>query len=115
MNLDRVQFGMIRPVEPADIPAMAAIRAREWGTEAYWMDRIGSYLSVVLFPQQALPTRAAFAAVDGTELVGFVAGHLTRRFGCHGELQWINVAKESRGRGIADKLVATIGAWFVEQ
>ncbi|MGH9664866.1 MAG: GNAT family N-acetyltransferase, partial [Bryobacteraceae bacterium] len=68
-----------------------------------------------LSPQQALPARAAFAAMDGTQLVGFVAGHRTRRLGCDGEVEWMNVAGERRGRGIADRLLAKIGAWFVEQ
>ena len=53
--------------------------------------------------------------MDGDELVGFVTGHRTRRRGCDGELQWINVIEERRGLGIADKLIAKIGAWFVEQ
>jgi hypothetical protein len=44
-------------------------------------------------PQQALPARAAFVAMDGTKLVGFVAGHRTRRLGCDGELQWVNVVE----------------------
>lgn len=104
-----------RPVEHADIPAMATIRMREWGTETYWTERIGLYLSGELSPQQALPGRAAFAAMDGTQLVGFVAGHRTRRLSCDGEVEWINVAEERRGRGIADRLLAKIGAWFVEQ
>jgi GNAT superfamily N-acetyltransferase len=56
-----------------------------------------------------------FVAVDDGKLVGFVAGHRTRRFDYDGELQWINVAEERRGQGIADKLMAQIGAWFIEQ
>jgi hypothetical protein len=39
-----------------------------------------------------LTERAAFVAIDDGDLVGFVAGHKTRRLGCDGELQWINVA-----------------------
>lgn len=105
----------LRPVEPSDIPLMAAIRAQVWETEPFWTGRIGLYLSGEHSPQQALPARAAFVALDGAELVGFVAGHRTRRLGCDGELQWINVAEERRGQGIADRLMARIGAWFVEQ
>jgi GNAT superfamily N-acetyltransferase len=105
----------LRPVELFDIPLMAAIRAQEWGTETFWTARIGLYLSGEHSPQEALPARAAFAALDGAELVGFVAGHLTRRLGCDGELQWINVVEERRGQGIADRLMAKIGAWFVER
>jgi|SRR2546425_2224320 len=64
----------IRPGELTDIPLMAAIRAQEWGTESFWTDRIGLYLSGEHSPQEALPARAAFVAMDGTKLVGFVAG-----------------------------------------
>jgi GNAT superfamily N-acetyltransferase len=103
----------IRPVEPADIPAMAAIRAAEWETDAYWRDRIGRYLSGKQSPQQALAERAAFVAVEDGRIVGFVAGHRTRRLGCDGELQWINVESSSRGQGIAGGLMDAIGAWFV--
>jgi ribosomal protein S18 acetylase RimI-like enzyme len=105
----------LRPVEPPDIPLMAAIRAQVWETETFWTRRIGLYLSGEHSPQQALPARAAFVALDGTELVGFVAGHRTCRLGCDGELQWINVVEERRGQGIADGLMAKMGAWFAEQ
>jgi GNAT superfamily N-acetyltransferase len=105
----------LRLAELSDVRAMAAIRAQQWQTEPYWANRIGSYLMGEHFPQQALPARAAFVALDGEELIGSVAGHRTRRRGCDGELQWINVIEERRGLGIADKLIAKIGAWFVEQ
>ena len=99
---------------------MAAIRAQESQsdasqTEAFWTNRIGLYLSGEHSPQQALRARAAFVAVEGHRVVGFVAGHRTRRLGCDGELQWINVVAERRGLGIAGQLMAKIGAWFVEQ
>ena len=105
----------LRPGELSDVPLMAAIRAHEWETESFWTGRIGLYLSGEHSPQQALPARAVFVALDGTELVGFVAGHRTRRLGCDGELQWVNVAEERRGQGIAERLMVKIGAWFVEQ
>lgn len=105
----------IRPVIPGDIPAMAALRALEWETEAYWLHRITGYIFGDQSPQQALPGRAAFAAVDGDALAGFVAGHRTRRLDCDAELQWINVAKSSRGTGLARRLVAAMAAWFIEQ
>src|SRR5438270_1726121 len=104
----------VRAVEDSDIAAMAAIRAREWGTEIFWKDRIRLYLSGEHSPKQALAARAVFVAVEGTTLVGFVAAHRTRRLGCDGELQWMNVAEEKRGLGVADELMAKISAWFVE-
>ncbi len=47
--------------------------------------------------------------------MGFVAGHLTRRFHCDGALQWVNVVEAQRGKGIAGQLLRAMGAWFVEQ
>jgi ribosomal protein S18 acetylase RimI-like enzyme len=105
----------LRPVKETDVPAMAAIRALESGSETVWTDRISRYLSGQHSPQQALTARTAFVAIDGSDLVGFVAGHKTRRFGCHGELQWINVVREKRGLGTADQLMTKIGTWFVAQ
>ena len=105
----------LRPVELSDIPLMATIRAQEWETETFWTGRISLYLNGEHSPQRALPVRAAFVALDGTKLVGFVAGHRTRRLGCDGELQWINVVEERRGQGIADRLMVKMGAWFAEQ
>jgi ribosomal protein S18 acetylase RimI-like enzyme len=104
-----------RPAEEKDLDAMAGIRAREWETEAYWKMRIGSYMAVEQSPQQALPARAIFVAVDDGQVVGFVAGHRTRRYGCDAELEWINVAPEQRGRGIAGQLLVVMASWFVEQ
>jgi GNAT superfamily N-acetyltransferase len=106
---------VFRPAEDGDLDAMAAIRAREWETEVYWKRRIGSYMAVENSPQQALPARAVFVAVDDGAVVGFVAGHRTRRYGCDAELEWINVVPEQRGRGIAGQLLVVMARWFVEQ
>jgi GNAT superfamily N-acetyltransferase len=97
-----------------DIAGMAALRAQTWGTAPYWAARIAGYLNGEHSPQQALAERVAFVALDGDVMVGLVAGHRTKRFGCDGELEWIDVAKERRGQGIADGLMATMMAWFVE-
>ncbi len=105
----------LRIAEPRDIPGMAAIRAAEWETQAYWEQRISGYLAGTHNPQRALPERAAFVAEDGGAVAGFVAGHRTRRFDCDGELEWINVAATHRGQGIAGQLFAPMAAWFLEQ
>ncbi len=94
---------------------MASIRAQEWETEAFWRERIGSYLRREHSPQKALAGRAAFVAVHHGEVVGLVAGHRTRRYECQGELQWINVRGDHRGQGIAGTLLLAIAGWFVEQ
>lgn len=106
---------VFRAAEHGDLDAMASIRAREWETEAYWKRRIGSYMAGDQSPQQALPARAIFVAVDDGQVAGFVAGHQTRRYECDGELEWINVAPEQRERGIAGKLLVVMARWFVEQ
>jgi ribosomal protein S18 acetylase RimI-like enzyme len=104
-----------RQVERSDIPAMARIRAGEWETEEYWKVRISRYLDRELHPKQALQPRVIYTASEGASLVGFIAGHLTRRHACEGELEWINVIPERRGSGIASGLLRLLAAWFVEQ
>src|SRR5882724_6461313 len=104
-----------RAADLSDVPAMARLRALEWETEAYWTGRISGYLRREVNPQLSLQARAIYVALDGVALVGFAAGHLTRRYGCEGELEWINVAPERRGAGVAAGLLRTLAAWFVEQ
>ena len=106
---------VVKPADRNHVISMARIRARRWETEAYWIDRISRYLAGEHHPQHALATRAAFVAEEGTKIVGFVAGHRTRRYGCDGELEWIDVVEEQRRRGIAGSLLETMAAWFVEQ
>jgi len=54
----------IRLASDEDIPTMARIRSEEWGDPAFWMDRITWYEHGKHSPQQALPERAIFVAVD---------------------------------------------------
>jgi ribosomal protein S18 acetylase RimI-like enzyme len=58
--------------------------------------------------------RVIYVALEGDSLVGFVAGHLTRRYACDGELEWINVVPERRGSEIAPQLLRLLAAWFAE-
>ena len=105
----------IRPADPADIPFMAEIRAQTKGTAAFWTDRIERYLRGAHSPRQALEPRSVFVAAEDGKIAGFVAGHRTRRFDCDGEVQWIDIDREYRRRGIGRELMAEIGAWFVMQ
>ena len=93
---------------------MARIREAEWEAIEYWQARIAGYLDGTQDPRNALATREAFVVTIEDEVVGFVAGHLTNRHGCTGELQWLNVARAHRGRGIASALLRAMAAWFVE-
>ena len=104
-----------RLVEKSDVPAMARIRAAEWETEDYWKNRIFGYLDHTLHPQHALIPRAIYVALHGDAVIGFIAGHLTRRYQCDGELEWINVIPEHRGRGVASELLRLLAVWFGEQ
>ncbi|HEX4962292.1 MAG TPA: GNAT family N-acetyltransferase [Thermoanaerobaculia bacterium] len=101
-----------RPANELDINAMAELRASEWGSVPYWQARIHGYWAGEIDPTQALKPRALFVAMDGDDLAGFIAGHLTRRYRCDGELQWINVAKEQRRKGVASELLLLLAAWF---
>jgi GNAT superfamily N-acetyltransferase len=105
----------IQPVQDQHVIAMAQIRSRRWETEAFWIDRIGGYLKGQYSPQHALAPRAAFVAIGEDTVVGFVAGHRTRRYGCDGELEWIDVVAERRRQGVAGKLMGAMAKWFVEQ
>jgi GNAT superfamily N-acetyltransferase len=92
---------------------MARLRAEQWGDSDYWAARISRYLDGELHPQQALPDRIAFVAVKDDRVVGLIAGHLTRRFGCEGELEWINAASDQRRSGISSQLLLLLAQWFV--
>jgi GNAT superfamily N-acetyltransferase len=102
-----------RCASPADVPAMARLRdASGWtgGADETTMRR---YLSGEHHPREALAPRVAFVAEADVVITGFVAGHLTRRFACDGELQWILVAPEERGTPTAGRLLRALATWFV--
>ena len=106
---------LYREAQASDIPQMAQIRAGDWGTEEYWRTRIGQYLGNELHPQHALKPRVAFVAEEGDRVVGLIAGHLTRRFGCDGELEWIFIRPELRKSGVGSQLFHCLAQWFVVQ
>ena len=98
-----------------DIPFLAKIRGSEPEAEAAWNERISGYMNGTHHPQQALKPRIIYVAVHNDRIIGFVAGHLTRRYACDGELEWINVIEEYQRSGIASDLVKLLARWFVEQ
>lgn len=106
---------MYRTAVPSDVPALARIRAAEWESEQYWVQRITGYMEGRLHPQKALAQRVIFAAVENELIIGFVAGHLTRRFDCEGELEWIDVVRSRRRHGIGSEMVRLLARWFVDQ
>jgi GNAT superfamily N-acetyltransferase len=104
-----------RQANESDIPAIAHIRATEPETEAYWNQRISAYWNRTHHPQQALLPRIIYVATDENTIIGFIGGHLTHRFDCDGELQWIDVIPAHRKSGIASELLQQLAKWFVEQ
>jgi ribosomal protein S18 acetylase RimI-like enzyme len=102
-----------REATDADGPALARIRSATWGTEAYWQERIGAYMRRERHPGHALDARVIYVAQDAGEIIGLVAGHLTRRFSCDGELEWLDVLDTHRRRGIASALLRHLATWFV--
>ena len=103
---------VIREATLADVGWLARIRAVVWGTEQYWHDRIGGYMRGELHPQQALAPRVVLVAEGGEDIVGFIAGHLTRRFGCDGELEWLDLVAACRRTGVAGELWRALATWF---
>jgi GNAT superfamily N-acetyltransferase len=106
---------LYRQADKSDVPTMARIRAAEWETEEYWKRRISGYMDRESHPQQALLPRVIYVALDGDSVVGLVAGHLTRRHACDGELEWIDVVAGHRRSGVASELLRLLAQWFVGQ
>jgi len=79
-----------REATEADIPVLAHLRSEGWGEPAYWISRLTGYLHGTSNPQKALTPRTAFVAQQGDKLIGFIAGHLTTRLDCEGELDRCN-------------------------
>ena len=104
-----------REATKADIPAMAKIRSAIWETTEFWNERIEGYMNGQSNPTDALPLRQLFVATSENVVVGFTAGHCSTRYGCEGELQWINVVPDFHRNGIATALVRHLAAWFDKQ
>ena len=74
-----------------------------------------AYLDGVHHPHQALAPRVAFVAEREGVVLGYIAGHLTRRYQCDGEVQYLHVALPHRRSGIASDLLRRLAGWFVQQ
>lgn len=103
-----------RRAEPADVPALSLLPGQgESGDAAD--ERMLRYLLGEHHPQQALGPRVMWIALDRDLPVGYIAGHLTRRFDCQGELQYLYVLPSHRGGQPAAGLLRQLARWFVEQ
>ena len=110
-SLTSVQY---RQATTADVLGMAQCRL---GDPAAGVadPRMAAYLDGHHHPQQALPPRVAFVALVGTTVVGYIGGHLTRRYQCDGELQYLFVAPQYRRTGIASELLRLLARWFAHE
>ncbi|MDE3155760.1 MAG: GNAT family N-acetyltransferase [Acidobacteriota bacterium] len=69
------------------------------------------YLQGRHHPQQALAPRVAYVAVREGAVIGYIAGHLTRRHGCKGEVQYLYVTPAHRRIGVAAALLRQLAEW----
>jgi GNAT superfamily N-acetyltransferase len=74
-------------------------------------ERWRTYLSGVS-PETSRPERIVLKAVGDGETVGYLAGHLTTRFGLDAEIQSFYVLRERQRRGIGTALLARFVSWL---
>lgn len=98
----------ISRAKPEDIPDLASLRGGGPDLEA----RMLGYLLGSYSPSFALADREVLVAKVENRFAGYVAGHRTTRYDCEGELQWLNVAEQYRGSGMADELMRQMLDWF---
>ena len=105
---------IFRKATLADVPSLVQSRSADpqWGPAD---PRTAAYLEGQHHPQRALAPRTAFVALEGTAVIGYIAGHLTRRYDCDGELQYLWVAPARRRTGVATRLLGLLAQWFAEQ
>lgn len=115
-------FCQLREAGVEDVSRIAQINSdtlRECGlgtAEIFDVERLrkrwDGYMRGVHHPQFALEPRIVVAAVAEDSMVGYIAGHFSRRYGTQGELQSIYVLKEHHGKGIGTSLLMYLSGWF---
>lgn len=103
-----------REATVADVPEIVRCRAGEpsFGPAD---PRMALYLEGKHDPQHALPPRVIFVGLEGDSVIGYIGGHLTKRFGCDGELQYLYVIPRHRRSGNASAMLALLAGWFAER
>jgi len=96
-----------------DAPALSRLHGEDelCGADEYRMSR---YIAGQHHPEMALRLRTVLVATVNDAPIAYIAGHLTLRFGCHGEIQWIYVAREHRRSHVANQLLRLQSRWFVQ-
>jgi GNAT superfamily N-acetyltransferase len=106
-----VQF---RTATSVDVAAMAQCRLSD-AAAGPADGRMLAYFNGQHHPQQALLPRIGYVALAAESMVGYIAGHLTMRHACAGEVQYLFVAPAYRRRGVATALLHLLPGWFREQ
>jgi GNAT superfamily N-acetyltransferase len=101
----------LREVTAADVPAMSRCHFAD-PVNPVADSRMAAYFACQHHPQQALPARVGYVALVNEEIVGYIAGHLTTRHGCAGEVQYLFVTPFYRRHGIATALFRLLAKWF---
>jgi GNAT superfamily N-acetyltransferase len=97
-----------------DVPAMASSRKSDPTVHAA-DPRMAAYFDGLHHPQHALRPRTGYVAIADNVIVGYIAGHLTTRHGCAGEVQYLFVVPAFRRKGAATELLRLMATWFGEQ
>lgn len=105
---------LIREATLTDVALVASLRDKSGWQGGANAERMTLYLSNEHHPQFALPPRVAYVSFQDDVLNGFIAGHLTTRFGCQRELQWILVDPGYRGGSVASDLLIRMAEWFTQ-
>jgi ribosomal protein S18 acetylase RimI-like enzyme len=103
-----IQF---RAATSADVAAMARCRLTD-PAAGLADERMDAYFDGQHHPQQALLPRVGYVALAAELVVGYVAGHLTTRQTCAGEVQYLFVAPAYRRRRVATELLRLLAVWF---
>lgn len=109
-NNDGISF---REVTTDDVDAMRRSRLDD-PAAGPGDPRMEAYFNGEHHPQHALRPRTGYVAIRGGHVAGYIAGHLTRRYGCEGEVQYLYVAPDHRRGGIAAALLRLLAQWFRE-
>jgi GNAT superfamily N-acetyltransferase len=97
-----------------DVPELARLCSPNREDESYWRARIEGYMSLEFNPHQATPERLIYVALHKEIIIGFIAGHLTKRTDYPGQIQWIMTAEQCRRTGVGSELLWILTGWFID-